>query len=277
MPGPLVLVEPGQRRPRRRAGHRERPRTVAVRDPVVPVELCPAAGERRHQPGQLGVHRPAVVALVVVLEQHLVVGRDLVAQHLPGDQVPDAVVVKCPLRVRHLSGQRPCLGRREVHEDEALPGLDADRVQREGVRVVDGRRAAPAAATRPGRRSRSGRGSAANPRPAPAAPAGTAGSRGAGRRCTPRAGRRRVAGHQHRLAGHVDRDHPLRDREPEVVEAADAVPLAVQHGLALDRPLSGVDVHLAGEGSLQLVSHSTSLTDPRVSKRMSRHDSRCRR
>ena len=96
-----------------------------------------AAGEGRHQPGQLRVHRAAVVALVVVLEQHLVVGRDVVAQHLPGHQVADAVVAQRRVGVADLLGQRPGRRRGEVDEDEPLPGLDADRVQREGCRVVD--------------------------------------------------------------------------------------------------------------------------------------------
>ena len=194
VPGPLRLVEAGQRSPGRSC-------RVIVKvhapsrcgTPLSQSMPVPATAEGRHQPGELGVDRAAVVALVVVLGDHLVVGGDLVAEPQTGDQLAHRVVREGARRPRHRLGQ----GRRrraEVDEDEARPVAGRDRVQREGrpVRRRPGRRAAPAAASRPARRSTSGTGSAASPprrtpAPRPAAP-GTAASRGAGRRCTPRAG-----------------------------------------------------------------------------------------
>ena len=55
-------------------------------DAGVPVEVGTAAAEGRHEPGELGVHGAAVVALVVVLGQDLVVGGDLVAEAAPDDE-----------------------------------------------------------------------------------------------------------------------------------------------------------------------------------------------
>ena len=52
--GPLARRQAGQRRAGRGAGHREGPRALAVRDPVVPVEAGAAAGERGHQPDSSG-------------------------------------------------------------------------------------------------------------------------------------------------------------------------------------------------------------------------------
>ena len=75
----LVLVEPVERHPVGGAAGGEGPGALAVRDAALPVELGAAALlERRDEPAELGVHRAAVVALVVVLEHHLPVGLDLV-------------------------------------------------------------------------------------------------------------------------------------------------------------------------------------------------------
>ena len=76
----LVLVEVRERRAVVVPRHGERVRTLAVRDAALPVEpVAAGAPERRHEVAQLRVHRAAVVALVVVLREHLPVRRDLVA------------------------------------------------------------------------------------------------------------------------------------------------------------------------------------------------------
>ena len=85
--GALRLVQAGQRRPGRGAAQREGPGPLAVRDAVLPRQAGAAAGERRDQPAQLGVDRPAVVALVVVLGDDLPVGRRRRRTGEAGDQV----------------------------------------------------------------------------------------------------------------------------------------------------------------------------------------------
>ena len=102
-----------------------------MRDAVVPVEPGATSGERRHEPRQLGVHRPAVVALVVVLGDDLPVGRDVVRHGQPGDEGPEVVVRERARRAADAVGEGGRGRGRRVHEHEAAPDLDAQRVQRE--------------------------------------------------------------------------------------------------------------------------------------------------
>ena len=60
-----------------------------------------------------------------------------------------------------------------------------------------------------------------------------------------------VAGDQDRLADDVDDRDPPGPVEPEVGDATDAEPLAVEHPVALERERLGVDVHLARQRGLQ--------------------------
>ena len=74
---PLILVETGKRRPVGRAARREGPGSLAMGNAALPVELGAAPLlERRDQPAELGMHRTAVVALVVVLQDDFPVGLD---------------------------------------------------------------------------------------------------------------------------------------------------------------------------------------------------------
>src|SRR5580704_8962798 len=155
-----------------------------MRDAVVPVEVPATAPERRDELAQLGVHRAAVVALVVVLQDHLPVRGDLVDQPVPGAKMLQRVLGEPGARTRTRPTWRPRPG-----AARAVPGNGA-------VRAGTVRRAA----CRRARRSSRGRDSGSpRPRsrwaagwpPAGLRPPGPAGSRGAGTGCSGRPGRRR--------------------------------------------------------------------------------------
>src|SRR5207302_6073926 len=80
---PLILVQRREGAPARRAGFREGVGAVPMRDAAQPVETAAAAlAERRHERAELRVHAPAVIALVVVLAEHLPVRAHLVADRV---------------------------------------------------------------------------------------------------------------------------------------------------------------------------------------------------
>ncbi len=150
----LVVVEAGERRAIRAAGHGERERALGLGHAVVPVEVAAALLlERRHDAAQLRVHARAVVALVVVLDDDLPVGADVVDDPAGGPQVRERVARDAPgdpaqLGRQRVPGLHP-LGR-QVHEQPAAPGVDRDRVQAElggleAVRLAEERRVADAA------------------------------------------------------------------------------------------------------------------------------------
>ena len=63
-----------------------------MRHPVVPIELVTAAlFEGRHNLAQLGMHRAAVVALVVILNDHLPIGFHIVGDGVPYTEVCEGV------------------------------------------------------------------------------------------------------------------------------------------------------------------------------------------
>ena len=121
--GALLVIETGERPPVRGARHRERPGTVPVRDAALPVEPHRAAAEGRDEPRQLGVDRATVVALVVVLGQHLVVRGDVVGEAEPGHQAGQRVVRQPLAEAGHVGVEVARLPGREVDEDEPAPGL----------------------------------------------------------------------------------------------------------------------------------------------------------
>src|SRR5262249_17155273 len=88
-------------------------------------------GELGNQLAELGMDRPAVIALVVVLEHDLPVRRDLVAQPGTGAQAVQLVGGNPGRNGAQCFLQRRRGGRLEPGEDEAAPGVDVYRVQRE--------------------------------------------------------------------------------------------------------------------------------------------------
>src|SRR5215472_6912468 len=92
--------QPWERCTRGGAGHCEGVSAGPVRDACVPVETAAAPAKRRDKLTQLGVHRAAVVALVVVLQDYLPVRGDLVDEPVSGPQVCQRVrsePVICPV------------------------------------------------------------------------------------------------------------------------------------------------------------------------------------
>ena len=129
VPRPLVLAEAGERRAPRGAAPGERGRTRPVRDPRVPVEPAAAVLERGDHLAQLRVHGATVVALVVVLDDHLPVGEDLV-----GDASRHAELLQRIVPRSFRDGPEPVhqgSARCQVDEHEAAPRLDRRRVERE--------------------------------------------------------------------------------------------------------------------------------------------------
>ena len=131
----LVVVEARERRAVRPPRHRERERALRLGHAVVPVEVAAALLlERRHDAAQLRVHARAVVALVVVLDDDLPVGPDVVDDPPDRPQVRQRVARDAPGDLAELRRERVARGnplRRQVHEQPAAPGVDGDRVQAE--------------------------------------------------------------------------------------------------------------------------------------------------
>ena len=99
-------------------------------DARLPVELRAATTlEGGHQFDELGVDRPAVVTLVVVLDDRLPVGGHRVDDAGRTSQVGERVVGQVGLGVLELIGECPRVGRVEVGPNEPSPGLDGDLVQ----------------------------------------------------------------------------------------------------------------------------------------------------
>ena len=96
---------------------------------------APPRPERRDQVAQLGVDRAAVVALVVVLQDHLPVRGDPVADPVPGAQLGQRVGGEPAVGPGQLGLQRGAV-RAEPGEHESAPGGDGDRVQREASGVA---------------------------------------------------------------------------------------------------------------------------------------------
>src|SRR2546421_184945 len=114
-----------------------------MRNAAQPVEIRAAAiTERRHQLAQLRMHAPAVVALVVVLAEHLPVRRHLVADRVTDPQFPQGVAragarrgrlpaqARAPVPAHIVEGAQPSLA--VAYQDDAfaedieqaeLPGL----------------------------------------------------------------------------------------------------------------------------------------------------------
>ena len=110
VPRALGVVEVGERCPRRRAGGGERPRPVAVRDARFPLQPAAATAEGGDQLAQLRVDGTAVVALVVVLGEHLPVGGDVVGERDAAAELGQRVAPH-PLDDRARAGS-PAAGRR---------------------------------------------------------------------------------------------------------------------------------------------------------------------
>ena len=107
----------------------ERGRAVPMGDPGLPVEPAAAVLEGRHHLAQLRMHGAAVVALVVVLDDDLPVREDVV-RDAPGRAEVLERIVPGPLRdAAELVDEGP--GRGQVDENEAAPGMDGRRVERE--------------------------------------------------------------------------------------------------------------------------------------------------
>ena len=83
----LMLVQIWEGRPIGRAAHREGPRALAMGYAILPGNVPAAAGEGGHQAGKLGMHRAAVIALVVVLRDHLPIGGNVVREAQAKSQV----------------------------------------------------------------------------------------------------------------------------------------------------------------------------------------------
>src|SRR5436190_9314776 len=134
VPDPLLLVEIGEGGPLRRPAERERRRSLSVRNPVLPVELAAARlAERGNDLAELGVHRPAVVALVEVLDDAFPVRLDLVGDPPARAELRERVVREVLGDLAELHREVPLrrLARsytREVHDDEASPRFHIDGV-----------------------------------------------------------------------------------------------------------------------------------------------------
>ena len=103
-----------------------------MRNATQPVEIRAAAlTERRHQLTQLRMHAPAVVALVVVLADHLPVRGHPVADRMTDPQLPQGVARQALGNSGELPLQRHGSGRGQVQEHETAPRLDLRRVQAE--------------------------------------------------------------------------------------------------------------------------------------------------
>ena len=103
-----------------------------MRNAAQPVEIRAAAiTERRHQLAQLRMHAPAVVALVVVLAEHLPVRGHLVADRVTDPQLPQGVARQALGNSAHLPLQWRGPGGGQVQEHETAPRLDLRRVQAE--------------------------------------------------------------------------------------------------------------------------------------------------
>src|SRR5580693_1006255 len=84
MPQLLVLVETGERRPIGGAVAGEGIGAFPMRDSTLPLQISAAiAPESRHHVAELRVHTPAVIALVVVLDDDLPVRCDVVMDGVP--------------------------------------------------------------------------------------------------------------------------------------------------------------------------------------------------
>ncbi len=124
----LVRVETGERDPVGRPGLRERPRARCVRDAAVPVEIGAAAVfECRDYSAQLGVHACAVIALVVVLEDHLPVGGDVVLDAPRYPELGQRISPQAFRNLPELLGQR--LARLQAGKQEPAPRVDRDAMQ----------------------------------------------------------------------------------------------------------------------------------------------------
>ena len=98
-------------------------------DPLA-VEVEVVAALRRADPGELGVDRGAVVALLVVLDDHLPVRRELVGVARHGDQVLGPVAADDLLHPGDVLLERTAV-RGRVDEEPAVPVDDRDREQPE--------------------------------------------------------------------------------------------------------------------------------------------------
>ena len=267
VPRALLLGQAGERRAVAGAGARERERALLLRDAGVPVE--PGAApflERGDDLAQLGVHRPAVVALVVVLHQDLPVGGHVVDDAARRAQVGQRVVRDAAGRGVELRRQRPAGARRPAS----------------GART----RSPPTSRTPTGCSPRSARwkpwssGRYGADRSAPSSPyvhawygqrmaplnrpVGTGSSHGAAESAMPErqaaaavpahvveAVQRAVlrADQQDALAQHVERQEVAGLRD--LLLAADAEPLAGEQPLALRLERRGRAVGVGGQGLLQ--------------------------
>ena len=259
----LGIVEVRERASVGGAGRREGPRAVAVRDAVLPLQPDATAAERRDEPGQLGMDRPAVVALVVVLGEHLVVGGHVVGEGEPGREARERVARETLAELDHRVVEVVRAVRRQVDEDEAAPGANRHLVQpeRRRVEVLDalGVRCLEQLTVQV---------------VGPGVVGAAQGPDGTGRGSGPGIGRhhlrapvtadvvRRVelsvpsAGDQDRLADHVEHGQPSGPVEAQVVAASDAEPAVEEHHVTFAGEVVGVDVHLLGQCRLEAGSSS---------------------
>ena len=114
---------------------RERPGALPVGDAVVPGQVGPPTlAEGGDQLAQLGVDRTAVVALVVVLGDHLPVGRHVVGDAGASPQLGQRVVAGVLDGVAQLVRQaRPVVGS-QAHEHEPAPDRHCGLVERDAGR-----------------------------------------------------------------------------------------------------------------------------------------------
>src|SRR5690349_22205174 len=126
----LVWIQTLEGTPRRSAGFSERPGPISMRNATLPIQLRPSPVlERRHQTAQLGMHRPAVIALVVVLQDHLPVGPHLVGDPVSRSKLVQGVATQSSGNTAKLIGQvvlRPVC-RSQLQKEEPAPGLNRDR------------------------------------------------------------------------------------------------------------------------------------------------------
>src|SRR4051794_24366744 len=95
VPDLLVLVQPGEWPPIRRAGSGEGPGSLPVGDASIPVELGAAPLLKGgNQSAQLRVDRTAVVALVVILQNYFPVGLHLVHHLMAGSELLQRVAAE---------------------------------------------------------------------------------------------------------------------------------------------------------------------------------------
>src|SRR5215472_2236689 len=88
----FVVAQSRERRAATRAAFAERPSAVAMRNTALPIQSAAAAMfESRHDATELRMHAGAVIALVVVFEDDLPVGGNVVTNRLRRSQFRERI------------------------------------------------------------------------------------------------------------------------------------------------------------------------------------------